>query len=130
MVKKPEEPTETINPDRHTMYRVLKRRFPHRSDKILWAVSKELVEEIALTRMLATPVDAGIHAERFRMQMEALYRRLSDELNPDGQRVAFALLMREFGEEGPVNFVSNAERPGMLALLQKFLDYMAKNPDK
>jgi hypothetical protein len=122
--------TEAIAPDRHIMFKVLKKRFNHRSEKILWAVTKEISEELELSRMMVVPVDAQVHAERFRMQMEGLYRRLDEELNPSGEkRIAFALLLREFGVSGPVNFVSNAERPGMLGLLRSFLDYMDKNPN-
>lgn len=60
--------------------------------------------------------------ERYRNQMRALATALDEILNGDGPKtLGFMLLMFEFGKEGRVNYISNAERSDAIAAMKEWI---------
>lgn len=61
---------------------------------------------------------------QYRQRMQDLARWIDNGLNVDGQKtLAFVLLVAEFGkaEGGRVNYVSNAERADVLAMMREYI---------
>ena len=66
------------------------------------------------------PIEEEYHAQ-LNAIAEALDKTLNGKLKGEDRALGFILLMFEFGEEGRVNYISNAEREHCLCAMKEFI---------
>lgn len=74
---------------------------------------------------MADPLDSGVEQSLAR----GLDKILNGDLKGKDRKVGFTLLLFNFGDEGNVNYVSNAERADMIASMKLLLARWEGQPD-